>query len=586
MYLIQIRTIGEVSFPVSMEATLGYRYDIPFDSVSLPCLPVSEAVRLQAVLPDNVMIGKGYPGGYMELAGLAARMVKRWPGAARFIRSCFTRERYDEKKGYGIRSLKPGLLLEAPIRFDPEDLEAVEKAVEGISFLGIRSESVTGEVSMRLLSRSADTVDDVLPELFSCRSLNYTLMLISPACFSAPFRTGGSTELYVPGRTIREHFLRRIRRPGADSGTASDTLRCTNAYLSDGHERLLPTPVCMSVVKLDRKQLHYRMASGKDPSRTEQDVALKGTFTKDVQRRCVRYSAPVTERIVSPTGKMVDALRSGQLFSGIVYGTDEEIRALAESLKNDPFLYLGDMSKYGFGEAFCRVDEVCESPIPAPVPASRFDLCCASDVLLLNGEGVPACQAEDLLKEAEYVLRCPGKLRIVSKYTGIHYDFTALPGGGHQRNVTRCLSMGSVIRLETAGGETLDISPLLHGFIGERTGEGYGEMIAYPALEEYYRTAENRPPVMYEINSPTPRDISFGAHFASTVMKSILKERVRGLALADREEYKRGVPAAELIPWEILQLAQDLLYPLITEEELKELYLKGLEENADEFDPN
>ena len=55
MDIIQIVTKGEVSFPVRLETTAGYRYDIPFDNVSLPLLPLGEAIREQVSLPEGTL---------------------------------------------------------------------------------------------------------------------------------------------------------------------------------------------------------------------------------------------------------------------------------------------------------------------------------------------------------------------------------------------------------------------------------------------------------------------------------------------------------------------------------------------------
>ena len=343
--------------------------------------------------------------------------------------------------------------------------------------------------------------------------------------------------------------------------------------------------MCAALVKLDKSQLRYRMAVGKDISRVEQLVNMEDTFTGDIEGHLVHYMTPDIEQILPADGKPADALQSGQMFSGIIYGSDEAIRTVVSHLKNDPILNLGDMCDEGFGEAICRVDRICEDEIPAPIPAERFDVCCASDVLLLSDSGMSAYHAEDLLEEVERVLGVPGRLKITSKYTGIRHDYSRSAEGGWERDVKRCLKMGAVIRVETLDGSSVDISPLLHTFIGERTEEGYGELIAFPARECYYRLAENVAPAVYAMNTVnTSRDLAISALFVSTVMKDRLKAGVESFAAVDRGEYKRGVSAEVLLPMELLHVLRDSFYPAASDEELREWYLSYLKEDADESD--
>ncbi|MBR0043816.1 MAG: hypothetical protein IJP56_03160 [Synergistaceae bacterium] len=578
MDIIKIVTKGEISFPAMQETTAGYRYDIPFDNVSLPSLPISEAIREQVSLPEGTIIGRAHPAGYLGLIGYASKMLNIIPNCEHFIRAYYTKDRFDHQRGYSIRSVKRGNVFEARISFPKEAGEVIQKALQKITHIGISITGINGEVSMTLEEREIKQDKGTMSDLCNYSSLQYNLMLLSSACFYEPYQSGSTTSLYIPGSAVRK----ALKQSGFDCSTF---LRCSNAYMSDGKSRFLPTPLCSSLVKLDNRQLRYRMSLGKDPNRVEQDISMEGTFTDSIDKHLVSYGTPEIERIIPADGKPVDALQSGQLFSGILYGSDEAIRSVARHIKNNPILNFGDMCDEGFGEAICMVERICEDEISAPIMAKRFDLCCASDVLLISDNGMPSYHAENLLKEAELVLGVQNKLKIISKYTGIRRDYSKNPEGGWDRDVKRCLKMGSVIRVETVDGSTIDISPLLHTFIGERTDEGYGEIIAYPAKECYYRLAENVGAYMYIMNNvKTSRDIAIGSLFVSTVMKNILKARVERFAILDREEYRRGINAEELLPMDLLNMLKENFYPAASDEELKEWYLKYLKENEDESD--
>ena len=577
MDIIQIVTKGNVSFPAKLETTAGYRYDIPFDHASLPTLPLSESIREQVTLPDGILIGRAHPAGYLGLIGFAGKMLDSIPNSERYIRSYYTEDRFDPGKGYSVRCLKPGNTFEAYVSFPEEATEEIRQILESITHIGCTEEGISGEVSVRLVRRTLRQDEITLSPFCHYTALHYTVMLLSSACFYEPYRSGSSTTPYIPGSAVRRAFTQ--------SGlNCTPALHCSNAYIHARGERLLPMPLCASLVKLDKTQLRYRMAEGKDPGRIEQFVGMENTFTNNIADRLVHYIRPDIKQVISSDGTSADALESGQLFSGILYGSDASVRAVFNHLKNNPILNLGDMTHEGLGEAICRIDRITEEEIPVPILASRFDLCCVSDVLLISDSGMPAYHPHDLLEEAERLLGCSGGLRICSQYTGIRHDFSRSTEG-LDRSVTRCLKMGSVLRLETIDGHPVNLSPLLHTFIGERTDEGYGEIIAYPARECYYRMADNTAPSLYTMNiSQSPRDIAIGAQFVSTVMKNLLKARVELFAQIDRTEYEQGVSAEDLLPTDLLHEMRDLLYPDASDEEMREWYLKCLKEDEDESD--
>ena len=187
MDIIQIVTKGDVSFPARLETTAGYRYDIPFDNVSLPSLALSEAIREQVALPEGTIIGRAHPAGYLGLIGYAGRMLTVLPNSERFIREYYTKDRFDPRQGFSIRSLKPGNTFEARISFPPEARQEVQKALHSITHLGIQEAGISGEVTVRLVSRELGQNEAVLSDLCNYSALHYTVLLLSSACFYEPY---------------------------------------------------------------------------------------------------------------------------------------------------------------------------------------------------------------------------------------------------------------------------------------------------------------------------------------------------------------------------------------------------------------
>lgn len=192
-------------------------------------------------------------------------MMGTIPNSEHFIRDYFTKDRFDRQHGYSIRSVKKGNTFEAQISFPPEAREEVRKALQSVTRIGISEGGISGEVMVKLVEREVGQNESALSDLCSYNSLHYQVMLLTSACFYEPYGGRSSTSPYIPGTAVRQALQR--------SGLAcAPDIQCSNAYISDGKKRLMPTPMCASLVKLDKTQLRYRMAAGKDLERAEQVV--------------------------------------------------------------------------------------------------------------------------------------------------------------------------------------------------------------------------------------------------------------------------------------------------------------------------
>ena len=582
MVLIQISILGPVAFEHSIHSEVGCRYDVPVDSLGIPYIPSYEILIAAGGLPAGTQIGFAHPDGYMGQLRAARTLKNYLPGCSRYISDRFLTRRYDAGKGYSIRALKPGQTYTAWLSCAETDRAQTACALEKITRLGIRApeDGISGEVRVRLAEQEAPVFEKpVLHEKCTYASLDLEILTISPFCLDTPFSDHAKTELFVPGTVIRDFLMKRM---GACSAIGREQLICSNAYLAFGRERLLPTPVCISVVKLDRKQLRYRLAPGKDPLLAEQDVGLNDTFATGIQEHLTRYTVPGTDPYLAKDGQVHETIAEGQAFRGTVYGPDAAIRQIVESVSRFPVAQLGMLTEEGLGEVYFRIPAVNEAAIPAEQLSRCFDVCCLSDTLILNDRGVPDCRAESLLSEIEYVLGCPGKLRITGKYTAIHEDYSRNPGQQEDRTVVRCLAKGSILRLEAVDAP-LDISRLSHCFLGERTEDGYGELAAWPARGTYYRLAEELVPDRYEVPVPlTYRDSVFGAQLTVGVINSMIRERVYNLGLQDRGDLKAG--AEKQIPEDLLHMIRDMYSPVLTDEQLIGWYQDGLTGGTDHED--
>ena len=575
LYLI-ITTIGDIAFENYMKLEEGYQYDIPFDNLMLPYIPIADILRKDGLITEDVKVGFAHPVGYRGLCHMSKELLKNRPGVAPFIKMQFTNDRTEKKNGMRIRSIKAGKRFFATVLIPPDLEEEFEKKVTGRKRIGITAEGITGEVEMRLLNELPDYHEKKnLSSLAHYASIDYSVTLLTPTCFQAPYEEGEKTYLYIPGAVVAA-FVRSCLKDKyvADMGS----IRCSNAYISEGKARLLPVPICDAVIKLDKKQLRYRLASGKDPERVEQEVGLSAAYAHSFEGNLLKYTTPETEHIAVKDKGMFDALSPGQTFCGRIYADDSIIRKIAVYINQNPYAFLGKLTREGYGEVLLNVTGINEAEIPAELPARTFDVCCVSDTLILNDDGLASCKAEDLVNEIEYILKCPGRLVIERRYTNIYRDYSENLRWGADGAVVRCIEKGSVLRIRTTDGDPIDIFPLMNCFVGERTEDGYGELLAYPARGQYYRYAEKMPVSLYERDhSLSFRDISVGADFAENVIKSVLKSRIEALAITDRAEKKNGAAIEDFFPEELIREMKERLLPDISEETLKMWYMEVLE---------
>ena len=513
MPYLMITTIGEVAFENHIVLGEGYRYDITFDNLMLPYIPIADYLREEGLITEEVKVGFAHPDGYFGLSLMARQLLKNPSNTAAFIMRQFTNDREEKEGGRRIRSIKPGKRFFSSMMIPPNLRDELEKRITGRKRIGVTAEGITGEVELQIVNDKYNLKEkSLLNSLAQYTSFDYSITLLTPTCFYAPYEYGEKTYLHIPGTVISDY----VRRCLDDEGLMEkEEVRCSNCYISNGGTRLLPVPLCASVVKLDKQQYRYRLAPGKDPGRVEQDVGLSCAFASNFEDGLLRYTTPETEHIAVKNGETYDALSPGQTFCGRIYGSDRLIRAMVKHIEKNNHAFFGKLTEEGYGEAFLSVKAINEAEIRAEIPVKVFDVCCVSDTLLLNEEGFPSCKAEDLLKEIECVLKCPGRLMIEGRYTNVYRDYGENLRWGAEGAVVRCLEKGSVVRIRTVDDETVDIFPLMNRFVGERTEDGYGELLAYPARGQYYR--------------------SIGAGFAREVTKAVLKSRVEALAITDRE---------------------------------------------------
>ncbi|MBQ9005499.1 MAG: hypothetical protein IJ092_03900 [Atopobiaceae bacterium] len=576
---IRIRLIGNVAFENDMKLSEDFRYDVPVDQMGIPYIPIAKL--LPAPIVQGRRVGFAFPEGYVDFARYMEELVRTHHDIVPQVSACFTEEKVFPGTGEWMRYLKAGQDFYATVEVG-EDWDGLARGLESVKHIGVRMEGISGEVECRLVrgERNATRWEQPTKGLAFDR-VEYSVMPITPMCIHAPYEDGPSTITYVPGMVFRD-ALEKL----ADDDMKARLRRMvfSNAYIGDESARLLPLPLCMSVVKLDKKQLRYRLSSGKDPNRVEQDVGVGDAYAKSFENMLTVYTKPEIERIASQEDGMVDALSRGQMFRGMIYGSDDDLKAVFSFLKAHQQLTMGSLTQEGFGYVRISVDRLAEAEVREERLARSFDVSCLAHTLILNRLGMQDTTEEGFLGEIERVLNAPGRLRVVGRYLDVYMDYSQNLRWGKDGAVCRCLAKGSVMRLETCDGQPIDISPLLHAFIGERTRDGYGEIMAYPALDCYYRAAEQRSPEKYRLEYPLSlRTTAVLTDLVSRVLELMLQRKIKSLGVLDQGDAQIEAEKEEFMPLELMQAIRDRNDPYISDEKLVQWYREGMEEERDGF---
>ena len=250
---IRIRLIGNVTFENDMKLSEGFRYDVPVDQMGIPYMPIAKLLPASIVRGQHV--GFAFPEGYLGFVQQAEKLVRIRRDIVPLVSACFTDEQQLPTTGEWVRYLRAGQEFYAWVEVG-EDRDAFELALQSVKHIGIRMENISGEVECTLCEREKPKTRWVQSsEGLVHDRLEYSVMPITPMCIYAPYEDGSSTITYVPGMVFRD-ALEKIADD--DMKVRLRKMTFSNAYISDRGERLLPLPLCMSLVKLDKKQLRYQ----------------------------------------------------------------------------------------------------------------------------------------------------------------------------------------------------------------------------------------------------------------------------------------------------------------------------------------
>ena len=579
MLVLRLETLDRVC--LGIESGNGQlKYDVPCDAMGLPYLPLYKLLRARVDYPAGLRLGMGRPEFYEGLL-TGMRMLLRYEAVSPLlVLDCFT-DLCATAKGEMCRVLKKGLRFFARLDLDGEKLDSFRQNLEAVTTLGYTDENIPGLVSLIVLRSASEKTTPALPIPTLSPEKQYTRLIyqvqtVSPLCVFSPFDSQSKTKNYLPGEVLMDYIRDHIGEVD-DCEFEFGNLRVSNAYPVAQDKRGIPAPAAMVLHKLDKTALEYRLA----PMPPDMDYIAISHMTdqfvaRPTEKTVLRFSPEKVniyplELNSNLAGYFADrsAIAEGQVFQGFISGSDRQIRALVRLFSRIPVFSLGSETEEGYGEVLFRFLRLQEASEVLPQLADEFDVFCLAPIILYDDRGMTRYDAESLKQAIEKHLGVIGRLETVAAYMQSESCYRLDRRLSEDTTQSMCIQMGSSLRLRTRDRNPIDISPLIHGFLGDRRRVGYGEVIAYPANDSFTRNCEEVEPETFSLSVPgSVREVQKASQFIQEVLKSILKMKVSMLALSDRSDH----PIDPDTSMEVLRTMRDRYASSVSDGELLEMY--------------
>jgi CRISPR-associated protein Csx10 len=366
---------------------------------------------------------------------------------------------------------------------------------------------------------------------------------------------------YIPGTMILASMNDRLPKliPGWSQSIANGTTQIRNAYLAHQNTRMIPAPLALYREKLEGsgKPNCWNFLLG-EPEDNTQRKQIRGGYVSlelfeqvliDRPETIITTHATIDDNSQRPTSDVggvysYEALKAGQTFISEIWTRtpfcDESFK---ETVKGEYRLGISRKDDYGLVEI--NVSNPPELSPSSPDPSANGNylvLWLASPLLLRNASLQPTVDIKDLKRALEERL---GKIFVDRDDSCISFQRIWRDDGWNSRwGIPRASKIGwaegSCFRFETNREVQSEIlSSLSFEGLGERRGEGFGEILFNPKLLKNEKIPLVQPNAMKESDSKNApvEESSFTRSLERRATKLLIKFRSQQLAYD--EEFRR-----------------------------------------------
>lgn len=405
-----------------------------------------------------------------------------------------------------MRVIRRGLEFEAECNpgknVDAELQKLLELAVSLVKHMGVSRSRGLGLVEMKLDNTgemdSKETNKHVFitkEQLKEKNKINYRITLKSAMVCKSPQGNQAQTQDYIAGSKVLGLLAGALGREAYLDLMENHGIRVSNAYIMNGEKRCMPARLSMQKQKDQSYDDEGKMLIKDmlyDPDVTGKQMTPAGVAYMDADRHTASVVTEISYHHQRPADKSVGratgedgsgfyqlcGISAGQTFGGSIYADKVCAEKILEAVN-----VLGEVRMgYGKSSEFGAVDFVLYDvePFDEQSQSMMHDavLTLGSDVILYNEYGMPSTEI-NVLKNCLEAVTGVDDLELTHPFL----DF-ALIGGFNvtwQRRKPEFHALGKGSAFLVHSDKGFDAERLRSQFIGERTAEGYGELILTPA---------------------------------------------------------------------------------------------------------
>lgn len=455
-----------------------------------------------------------------------------------------------------IRVIRRGLEFEAECSLEKDaDQKLLQQAVSLVKYMGLSRSRGLGLVEMELRDDTSDAgetknkhVQITADQLGEKNKIGYRITLKSTMVCKSPQGNQAETQDYIAGSKVLGLLAKALNDTFGDTAYRNlmdeHGIHVSNAYIMNGSERCMPARISLQKQKdqsyaadgsMQIKDMLY------DPDVKEIQMTPAGVSYLDKNNRTAGVVTEISYHHQRPKDKSVGratgedgssfyqlcGISAGQAFGGFLYADRKAAEKILEAAANLGEVRMGYGKSSEFGAADFVLDSVETSEQPQQIMHDAV-LTLGSDVILYNEYGMPSTEIRVLKSYLEQVTNVRD-LELTHPFLNF-----ALIGGfnvtWHRRKPAfHAFGKGSTFLLHSDTG--FDAGLLQSQFIGERTAEGYGELIVT-------EKADSAEVCIYKSAEPDKTALADAAETGRVLQQLLQAEFARQIELSVREILK------------------------------------------------
>lgn len=410
-----------------------------------------------------------------------------------------------------IRAVQKGLVFIADVEWhDRDSMEKYKDCLQDccavFKHMGLSRTRGFGNVRVSMTDSKPAGTKSLFSYVEGATRLTYEILLKEPViCKSVSGQEQNSMD-YIEGAKILGLIADRIKQSGQDfiafMNQGNGELRCSNAYLKKGNERLTEVPAscyeiknnssdyCDKIYEKNKKELddkdkqlnpmkHGYVKMKPDGTMYQYHVMMEERYH---HRRPEDKSIGRADESEDSVFYQISSICAGQKFQGFITGSRQQIRQIYDILAAKEEIQLGYGKTSEYGRCEIRVISMDLPVEETRKKVSEFWIELISPAVLYNEKAFYSTNTDDLKEEIKAALGLEE-----SDIENIRYFVNLVTAGGY--NVTwqmrkptiEAFDKGTAVHVVLKNEREIPVSDV---WIGERNVEGYGEIRIHPVKEK------------------------------------------------------------------------------------------------------